>query len=198
MPKAGRSILLSLMVLSLVGCATADKSKEKTFSVRSYIQDEPRVDQEISGKIGNWENAPDAVDVERKKTRQVYYLELTKEADEADKTITEIEETTATQDTTAPAPAAAPTPAPTSSAPPQPKLNLPSFDDEPAAQMPPRAAASTGFTEYKVEKDDTLQKISMKFYKTNNKWTQIYEANKDVIKNPNFIKPGITIRIPSL
>ena len=196
MPKAGGSIILLLTVLSLVGCTTAEKSKEKTFSVRGYLQDEARVDQQISGKIGNWENAPDAVDIERKKTRQVYYLELTKEADEADKTITEVEETTNTETNVPTVPETDETPTP--SAPPQPKYDLPTFDDEAATPTSPTAAAPTGFKQYKVEKDDTLQKISMKFYNTNNKWPQIYEANKDVIKNPNFIKPGITIRIPAL
>jgi nucleoid-associated protein YgaU len=194
MPKAGRSILLLLLVLSFAGCATQN-NPDKKYSFRGYIADEARVDQEITGKVGNWENAPDAVDVERKPTRQVYYLELTKEAEEADKTITEIEETTDTETTVTSVPVADEPPAPTPA--PEPRYNIPSFDDEPA--MPSASgAAATGFKSYKVEKDDTLQKISMKFYNTNNKWPQIYEANKDIIKNPNFIKPGITIRIPTL
>ncbi|MBF0595345.1 MAG: LysM peptidoglycan-binding domain-containing protein, partial [Candidatus Omnitrophica bacterium] len=50
--------------------------------------------------------------------------------------------------------------------------------------------------EYKVEKDDTLQKISKKVYGSYSKWTKIYDANKDVIKDPNRLKPGITLKIP--
>jgi nucleoid-associated protein YgaU len=58
------------------------------------------------------------------------------------------------------------------------------------------AAAPEGSKEYVVQKGDTLQKISMKFYDTHNKWNRIYEANKDILPNPNRIKPGVTIRIP--
>ncbi len=51
--------------------------------------------------------------------------------------------------------------------------------------------------QYKVEKDDTLQKISKKLYGTFSKWTRIYDANREVIKDPNFLKPGIMLKIPS-
>ena len=49
---------------------------------------------------------------------------------------------------------------------------------------------------YTIQEDDTLQKISKKFYDAYSKWPKIYEANKDKLKSPEFIKPGITIRIP--
>ncbi|MDD5567822.1 MAG: LysM peptidoglycan-binding domain-containing protein [Candidatus Omnitrophica bacterium] len=49
---------------------------------------------------------------------------------------------------------------------------------------------------YTVEKNDTLQKISMKFYGTTKKWTKIYNANKDVLKGPNRVYPGQTLNIP--
>ena len=52
------------------------------------------------------------------------------------------------------------------------------------------------FKSYVVQKGDTLQKISNKFYNSYNKWPQIYDSNRDVIKDPNFLKPGITIKIP--
>jgi nucleoid-associated protein YgaU len=51
---------------------------------------------------------------------------------------------------------------------------------------------------YVVEKDDTLQKISKKVYGSYSKWTKIYDANRDVIKDPNFLKAGITLKIPAL
>ena len=143
MPKAGRSIILLLLVLSFAGCATQN-NPEKKFSMRGYIADEARVDQEVTGKVGNWENAPDAVDVERKPTRQVYYLELTKEADEADKTITTIEETTDTETTVTSVPVTEEEAAPTPAAAPTQNFNLPSFDNEPA--MPSASGdAATSF-----------------------------------------------------
>ncbi|MCM8795412.1 MAG: LysM peptidoglycan-binding domain-containing protein [Candidatus Omnitrophica bacterium] len=49
---------------------------------------------------------------------------------------------------------------------------------------------------YTVEKGDTLQKISKKFYGTTKKWLKIYEANKDVLKAPDKIYPGQIINIP--
>jgi nucleoid-associated protein YgaU len=49
---------------------------------------------------------------------------------------------------------------------------------------------------YTVQKNDTLQKISQKFYGTTRKWNKIYEANKNVLRSPNNIYPGQVIKIP--
>lgn len=57
--------------------------------------------------------------------------------------------------------------------------------------------ASQDFETYTVAKNDTLQKISKKFYGTTKKWTKIYEANKDVLRGPDKLYPGQTIKIPS-
>ncbi|MFH0827687.1 MAG: LysM peptidoglycan-binding domain-containing protein [Candidatus Omnitrophota bacterium] len=51
--------------------------------------------------------------------------------------------------------------------------------------------------EYKVQPNDTLQKISQMFYGTMHKWNKIYEANKDRLKGPDKIKPGQLLRIPA-
>ena len=51
---------------------------------------------------------------------------------------------------------------------------------------------------YTIKKNDTLQKISKKFYGTTRKWSLIYEENKDVIKDPDKIYPGLKIKIPLL
>lgn len=50
--------------------------------------------------------------------------------------------------------------------------------------------------DYVVKNGDTLQKISDKVYGTTKKWKKIYEANKDVLKGPDKIKPGQKIVIP--
>lgn len=57
---------------------------------------------------------------------------------------------------------------------------------------------SQNFETYKVAKNDTLQKISKKFYGTTKKWTKIYEANQDILRGPDKLYPGQTIKIPSL
>lgn len=49
---------------------------------------------------------------------------------------------------------------------------------------------------YTVQKQDTLQKISKKFYGTTKRWNKIYKANQDVLKGPNKIYPGQVLNIP--
>lgn len=51
---------------------------------------------------------------------------------------------------------------------------------------------------YKVKEGDSLGKIAKKFYKKESKWTLIYEANKDKIKNPQRIKVGAELIIPGV
>jgi LysM repeat protein len=52
------------------------------------------------------------------------------------------------------------------------------------------------FEKYTVQKNDTLQKISKKFYGTTKKSNKIYNANKGVLKSPNSIYPGQVINVP--
>ena len=56
--------------------------------------------------------------------------------------------------------------------------------------------AEPNFEKYTVQKGDTLQKISKKFYGTTKKWTKIYEANKDILKAPDKVYPRQVINIP--
>jgi nucleoid-associated protein YgaU len=62
---------------------------------------------------------------------------------------------------------------------------------EPAAEI-----ETVKMQNYTVQKGDTLQKISEKYYGTTKKWTKIYDANKDILKGPNSIYPGQVINIP--
>lgn len=50
---------------------------------------------------------------------------------------------------------------------------------------------------YVVQKGDSLSKIAKERYGNANQWPKIYEANKDVIKDPDLIYPGQTLRIPT-
>ena len=56
--------------------------------------------------------------------------------------------------------------------------------------------AGPSFEKYTVQKGDTLQKISQKFYSTTKKWTKIYEVNKDILKSPNRLYVGQVLNIP--
>ena len=51
-----------------------------------------------------------------------------------------------------------------------------------------------GGNTYTVESGDNLTKIGHKYGLT---WQQIYEANKDIISDPDLIHPGQELKIPS-
>jgi len=61
----------------------------------------------------------------------------------------------------------------------------------------PEIAQVGAYETYKVQRGDTLQKISQRFYGTTKKWTKIYDANRDVLKGPNKVYPGQTLNIPT-
>jgi LysM repeat protein len=51
--------------------------------------------------------------------------------------------------------------------------------------------------EYTIKAGDTLTHLADRFYGTASKWSKIYEANRDAIKNPDYIYIGQKITIPS-
>jgi LysM repeat protein len=50
---------------------------------------------------------------------------------------------------------------------------------------------------YTVQKGDTLQKISMKFYGTTKRWMKLYKANQDKLSGPDKVRPGQVLDIPT-
>jgi len=50
---------------------------------------------------------------------------------------------------------------------------------------------------YVVKKSDTLEKIAKQMYGDSRKWTIVYAANKENIKNPSHIRPGQKLLIPN-
>ena len=64
----------------------------------------------------------------------------------------------------------------------------------------PAAAQPTGTfgsgKTYVVVKGDSLSKIAKREYGDANKWRAIYEANKDLIKDPDLIYPGQELKVP--
>lgn len=53
--------------------------------------------------------------------------------------------------------------------------------------------SSTAMQEYTVVKGDSLSKIGKKF---GVQWKEIYEANKERVKDPDHIEPGWKLKIP--
>jgi nucleoid-associated protein YgaU len=60
-----------------------------------------------------------------------------------------------------------------------------------------RREATPASRTYVVVKGDSLSKIAKREYGDGNKWRRIYEANKNIIKDPDLIYPGQELRIPS-
>jgi len=64
-------------------------------------------------------------------------------------------------------------------------------DNMTAAQAAPEAQF------YEVKSGDTLSKIAKQFYGDSNKYNQIFEANKPMLKDADEIYPGQRLRIPA-
>ena len=62
-----------------------------------------------------------------------------------------------------------------------------------SGSQPPASAGRT----YAVQSGDTLSKISKQFYGNANEYMKIFEANRDVLSDPNKISPGQTLKIPA-
>ena len=69
-------------------------------------------------------------------------------------------------------------------------------DDSLAGVTDKDSAGKVRYEDYVVQKDDTLSHIAQKVYGNGKKYYRIYKANEDIIKNPNRIYPGMTIKIP--
>jgi uncharacterized protein YidB (DUF937 family) len=83
-------------------------------------------------------------------------------------------------------------------------------DDEQAAGSPPQttetvttppitgsgSATPSNDRNYTVASGDTLSKIAKQFYNDGNQWQRIFDANRDILSNPDRISPGQHLRIP--
>ena len=59
------------------------------------------------------------------------------------------------------------------------------------------AAAGGGMQTYTVKPGDSLSKISQQFYGSANQYMKIFEANRDQLQDPNQVRPGQQLKIPS-
>jgi len=181
-------LIIILMVMFVAGCSSSG------IQVRGYVEDKARVDQEMSGNAGYLlGSAPD--EGPRKMTRKVFVVEVTQEAKDVSHKIIREDLEDEGQDVSRSERRSSQSsfeddldemayP---------PDITMPSFDDIDDEEDSLEPAS---FVEYTIEKDDTLQKISKKFYGSFSKWPRIYQANEDLIDDPNHIKPGIVIRVP--
>ena len=179
-----------VLFLFVYGCSSSK------VHVHSYIATKKRVDQEMTGNFGylKGQPQPEEINQQRKDTRQVFVVEVereNKEEETSEETAAPLSarESTLTEETKREVRQ------PSSY---QPRVKIPTNEssaiETPQGSKPLTSAAS--FIEYTVEKDDTLQKISKKFYNSYSKWPRIYDANRDVIKTPDRLKTGMIIKIP--
>jgi uncharacterized protein YidB (DUF937 family) len=56
--------------------------------------------------------------------------------------------------------------------------------------------AATSVRTYTVSSGDTLSHIAKQFYNDSNQWPRIFDANRDILSNPDRIFPGQHLRIP--
>jgi len=69
---------------------------------------------------------------------------------------------------------------------------------DPAPAPAPALATVDGKKVYTIQSGDTLSGISVKVYNTSRHYQKIYEANKDVIDDPNMLVVGAKLVMPDL
>jgi nucleoid-associated protein YgaU len=192
--------------------------------VRTYTTQMDRVDQEIYGNrgyiMGTRPSVSEDTTAEVKKTREIYNIEV--ELPSRLKTSQELKETVRTKDkdlygnrgyvhgvispekevyVPGEAGEQVPIDAEKSSSRMGP-LRMPQIVySEPSSSGANIAGLGAGGLAQKdyyiVQKGDTLQKISEKFFGTTRKWNSIYQANKNILKSPDRIRAGQKLVIPN-
>jgi len=69
----------------------------------------------------------------------------------------------------------------------------PTASPAPAGESAPETPAGRTYT---VVSGDTLSRIAKQFYNDGNQWQRIFDANRDILNNPDRINPGQNLRIP--
>jgi nucleoid-associated protein YgaU len=68
------------------------------------------------------------------------------------------------------------------------------WENEVSADIKVRNQDAYGY--YTVQAGDTLSKIAQRFLEKAGRYTEIFELNKDTLKNPDLIKPGQVLKLP--
>ena len=73
--------------------------------------------------------------------------------------------------------------------------DMPDFSDVQSRASSTAPAAET-YQTYEVKSGDSLSRIAKQLYGSGNLWKTIFEANTDILKDPNKIYPGQKLKIP--
>ena len=74
--------------------------------------------------------------------------------------------------------------------------NVQSGGSSTAPAVPEPVATNGSGKTYVVVNGDSLSKIAKREYGDASKWRRIYEANQDLIKDPDLIYPGQELKVP--
>lgn len=64
------------------------------------------------------------------------------------------------------------------------------------AELISEVPAVSGEKAYQVRQGDSLARVAQRELGSQRRWREIFEANRDMIRNPNIVRVGLTIRIP--
>ncbi|HIE36485.1 MAG TPA: LysM peptidoglycan-binding domain-containing protein [Candidatus Omnitrophica bacterium] len=178
-----RRLWLGIGIIFLGGCL-----------VRTYTLEKSRVDTDIGGNRGYLIGSPKEKEKTKKKlseTRKITVIEIefgphrTKEIRHKEKEREEVEKEEISERVFS------------EEEKPEEEL-VKNTEEKKEVFSIPQIEVEPKFHLYVIQENDTLEKISYKFYGTVRKWRLIYEANKDVLKRSDRIYPGIEIKIPIL
>lgn len=71
-------------------------------------------------------------------------------------------------------------------------------ENEPDFSNVESGSSSTAPKTYVVVSGDSLSKIARREYGSADEWKRIYEANRDILNDPDKIHPGQKLKIPPL
>ncbi len=166
-----RKLLILLMVIFLAGC----------MRVRTYTVEKPRTDADIEGNQGYLSGSPKETQKESElsSTRKISVLEFEfgPKSEEVTSDLTEKPEPAYEKEVY--------------------REREPTAPKIKAKEYSP-ASREYEYKSYIIQENDTLQKISSKFYGTTRKWEFIYQENEDTLSSPDKIYPGTKIKIPVL
>jgi nucleoid-associated protein YgaU len=74
--------------------------------------------------------------------------------------------------------------------------DMPDFSDVQSGASSTAPAAEV-YETYEVKSGDSLSKIAKRVYGDAKAWRKIFEANTDIIKDPDKIFPGQKLKIPA-
>jgi len=73
--------------------------------------------------------------------------------------------------------------------------DMPDFSDVQSGASSTAPAAQT-YQTYEVKAGDSLSKIAKQLLGDGNAWKRIFDANQDILRDPNKIYPGQKLKIP--